>query len=406
MKNSKKILKKTVLIIVIVGLFIFSSYRPEKKPQKFTFPQNQKLGTFVDITVYTDDELMAQNAANLALYRIDKASEIMNTYDPTSELSMAVEKAKNGPTEISYDLYEILSKGVKYCELTDDAFDITLPPLLKLWKDAAKTDTLPSAEQISDIMNNQMGYEHILLTAPQGEKQATLEIDNKYLKINMNAIAKGHIADLAADEMKKIPGIYAGMINIGGEIVCFNNNNNVSLTPAANTPEPDYTTAPDVPEEYKNLPETGYQEDMPVSPDMYPEQQHIATTTFKVGIQDPFMVDSSDAAESYSWVISLTNCSVATSGNYRQYVTIEGQRYSHIVDPRTGYPANHNPSVTVIAPKCGDADALATALSVMDPEEGIELIENIHDTEAMIISGTKENNQIYRTTGFNKYMAE
>ncbi len=405
MNNSKQILKKTALIIVILGLFILSSYNPKQGPEKFTFERMQKLGTYVDLTVYAVDKASATVAADSAVYAIDNAAKIMNAYDPQSEMMIAVERAKSGPTEISNELYYILDKSLKYCELTKGAFDLTMPPLIKLWKDAEKADKIPGDELVVEVRDNMTGYEHVILTAATDDKPAMLEIDCKGLMLNINAIAKGYIADLAAAEMHKMPGVSAGMINIGGEIVCFNND--ITYSPESYTPTPMENGPVDY-QEGQGYDDSG---DYPVNPDMYQQEMYgpgnrqyeSSSIKFKIGIQDPFAVESSDVNESYSWVLELENKAVATSGNYRQYETIEGKHFSHIIDPRTGYPANHNPGVTVIAPTCMDADALATALSVLPPEEGIELIESIADTEAMIIAGTKDDNKIYRSKGFYKY---
>jgi len=103
------------------------------------------------------------------------------------------------------------------------------------------------------------------------------------------------------------------------------------------------------------------------------------------------------------WVVQISNCAIATSGNYRQYVTIDGNRYSHIINPLTGRPAEKIPSVTVIAPLAIDADALATAISVMGPEKGMELIESLPQTEALLVTSQNADSQVSRSSGFSKY---
>ena len=124
---------------------------------------------------------------------------------------------------------------------------------------------------------------------------------------------------------------------------------------------------------------------------------------WRLGIQDPFVVGKDGVNVSVRWKVAIKDCSIATSGNYRQYVEIQGQKFSHIVDPRTAMPVDILPSVTVIAPTTCDADALATALSVMGPKAGLKLIESIPNTEAFMVGGTVQNPKYYRTSDFSKY---
>ncbi len=404
MKNKLHI-KKFLFIFIIVAIFIISSYKFENKPEKFSSGRIEKLGTFVEMTIYADSQLLAQQAVDSAVYAIDKAAKVMNTYDPSSELSLAAEAAKAGPTEISEGLYYILERSIYYNQLTHRAFDPSMPAIIDLWKNKAKSDQLPTESEINQIMNASVGCQYIKLYKAEPGLPARLSISAPELRLNINAIAKGHIADLAAAELRKMPGIYAGMVNIGGEIICFNNRT------AFNGPVP-LPVSPYEPR--SSMPEydgTGIPYDQIHAPMEMPATATIPVNTispisFKVGVQDPFLITSEQAPESYSWELELQNGAIATSGNYRQYLKIQGKHYSHILDPRTGYPADANPSVTVIAPTCMDADALATALSVLTPQEGIALIETLPDTEAMIISGTKEDSKIYRSSGFNNYMAK
>jgi len=123
-----------------------------------------------------------------------------------------------------------------------------------------------------------------------------------------------------------------------------------------------------------------------------------------IGVQDPFSEDNDNPlSQSPFCLIRVSNMGVATSGDYRRYIELEGHKLSHIIDPRTGLPANKLPSVTIISPKAVDADALATAVSVLGIEDGLALVESIPDTEALLIAGTREKPQEYFSSGFNKY---
>ncbi len=410
MRKKRNTLKKVLLIIVILALFIFSSYHPKPKVFEKEFTPVTRLGTIVQIKVISKDEIAAVHAYNAAISAIDDANLIFNSYSDKSEISRAVSEAKNGPVSISIPLYYILDKSLKYSELTDDAFDITISNLSELWKKAQKEGKFPEYHTIADVLAN-TGSKYIRLTKPEQYSAPSLEITNPNLSINVSAIAKGYITDLAANAMKNIPGVYSGMVNIGGEIVCFNN------TPL---PDRDYAQKPintdldryntnyppdnlfDYPEGMENQTESSpYLE----SVRQYQEQStYSEIKTFPIGITDPFEIESSISPESHTWVVYLTNNAIATSGNYRQYFMIENKRFSHIIDPRTGYPAEQASGATVIAPTCLQADALATAFSVMAPEEAIALAESLKDVEAMIVSGSTDSPQILQTTLFESFM--
>ena len=104
-------------------------------------------------------------------------------------------------------------------------------------------------------------------------------------------------------------------------------------------------------------------------------------------------------------VLALTNVAVATSGNYEQFVLIDGKRFSHIIDPRTGQPADDVPSVTVIAPDCMTADALATAASVLGVEKALALIESLPDTEALLTVVKDDQLEFHKSKGFDGFVA-
>ena len=411
MRKKRFTFQKLLLIVIVLALFIFSSYRPKPKVFEKEFPPLQRLGTTVQIKVVCKDEIAASHALNAAVSAIDNANLIYNSYSATSEISTAVEKAKIEPTEISAELYYILKKSLEYNKLTDGAFDITISNLSSLWKTAQKENIMPSTETILDVLNNKTGSKHIILTAADGYKSAMLEITNPDITLNVSAIAKGYITDLAAKAMKKLPDVYAGMVNIGGEIVCFNNENDAY---------PDNQSYYDSTDSYNNdimpyNPEDNEYDryaDTPPEPSPYLDsiQEYQADTVyseikvFPIGITNPFAVENSLSPESHQWVVNLTNNAIATSGNYRQYFTIEGQRFSHIIDPKTGYPAHQASSATVIAPSCMQADALATSFSVMNPEEALALAESLPEVEAMIVYGTEDSPGVLKTSLFSEYM--
>ena len=416
MRKKRITLKKVLLVIIILALFIFSSYRPKPKVFEKDFLPITRLGTTVQVKVISKDEISAVHAYNAAITAIDDANVIFNSYSSESEISKAVTAAKKGPVDISLSIYYILDKALKYNEITDGAFDITISNLTALWKTAQKESKIPEYQTILETLDN-TGSKYIKLTPPEKLSSPQLEITNPNLSLNVSAIAKGYITDLAATAMKKIPDVYSGMVNIGGEIVCFNNisskTQDYQTQPlAGNNENSDYnkyyypTDNPDMKylEDTESLPESSpYLDNLR----LYQEQTiYSEIKVFPIGITNPFEVDNALSPESHTWIVYLTNSAIATSGNYRQYFTIEDQRFSHIIDPKTGYPAHQASGTTVIAPTCLQADALATAFSVMAPEDAIALAESLPEVEAMVIYGSPDSPEFLQTTLFENYMTK
>ncbi len=348
-------------IVIVVGFAIFLSLLilsndPPAKSATYDTGQIIRLGTFLQIKVHCKDEQVAQLAISQAIETVDRLERLISTYLPESQLSQVNQKAGMDYVAISPEVFELLKRGQYYHRLTDGALDMSVQPLLDLWQEAQEDDIYPSIETIKMAIDL-IGYDKVVLS--DGSK-TTAKLTHKGAAINVNAFAKGYIVDQAILALK-IDGVIGGLVNIGGEIACFGS----------------WESGRD----------------------------------FTLGIQDPFSAETDNPfSEKPRWIVNLKEGAIATSGNYRQYVNIQGKKYSHIIDPRTGKPADILPSVTVIAPRCIDADALATALSVLGPEKGLELIETLENTEALLVAAPEEDSSaipiIYQSTGWNKYEAK
>ena len=311
------------------------------------------MGTFARIRLVCKSEQQGQEALSVARRTIDHIDKLMSTYRDDSELSEVNRKAGKKPVRVSLETYDLLETALEYSRKTGGAFDITLTPLLNVWREAEKQNRLPTTNELAKA-EELVGFEKLRLSAT--EERRTVSFAEEGMELNVNAIAKGYAVDRVLAVLRR-PGVVAALVDIGGEIACFG--------------------------------------------------QRISGEDWLIGIQDPFAKSNDNPfIVKPRWKIRLRNCAVATSGDYRQYTTIKGKRYSHIIDPRTGKPIRKLPSVTIIAERSVDADALATAVSVLGLEEGMKLIESLPDTEALLIGGTGEKPQIYRSTGFGKYEAD
>jgi len=333
-----------VLIAAGAAFFLTRTEMVELKTGRFTI-----MGTFAQMRLYCRDEHLGRAALEKAQAALEHVDKLMSTYRSDSELSQINQQADRQAVPVSAETYNLLRKAQDYAVLTDGAFDITVTPLLQLWKKTAQENRLPNDEEMTQV-RLRMGYENLQLS---DTSERTVAFAVAGMELNVDAIAKGYAVDRALAALRQA-GVVSALVEIGGEVGCFG---------------PGKTSH-----------------------------------GWLVGIQDPFADDNDDPlSQQARWALRLRDQAVATSGNYRQFVIIEGQQVSHIIDPRSGKPADILPSVTVIAPEAIDADALATAVSVLGAQDGIALIESLENTEAFLVAGAKQNPQIYRSSGIDKY---
>jgi thiamine biosynthesis lipoprotein len=340
-------LKKTIPLILVaflLGLVFYQIFKQAHQPfVSVSSGRIMMMGTFVEIQIQADTAEHGSQALKNAVDALHDYDRQISTYRDDSEMSKVNRLAADGPVQISDLTFDILKKSVKYNELSKAAFDITGTPLFKLWKQAGKAGRLPTPAEIAEA-KKYVGSDKIVLT----ENPKTVRFTVKGVKLTVEALAEGYAVDYAMTALKKVPGVQAALIDLGGEVACFGR-------------------------------------------------------PWIVGIQDPFVPETDQFSEQARWRLSCQNICVSTSGNYRHFVTINGHRYSHIIDPRTGQPAEKLPSVTILAPHTADADALATAVSVLGVKDGLKLLKSLPGVEALLVAGTADKPEILRTPGFSRY---
>ena len=242
---------------------------------------------------------------------IEQLEKQMTTYDPASELESINSSAASNPVPVSENLFQLLLEATSLSESTRGAFDITAAPLSRLWNFHRRDGRLPAADDIEATLQN-IGWEKLLLDVDS----RTARFHAAGMRLDLGGIGKGH----AIDELNRLlssAGATDYLIH-GGQSSIYARGSRL-----------------------RSDEETGWQ----------------------VGISHPLIPDRRLA------LISLSEEAIGTSGSGRQSFIHNGRRYGHILDPRTGWPANHRLSVTVIAPRAAYADAVATALFVMDDNE-------------------------------------
>ena len=334
------LLLKTIFTILLFLTTAVGNSLPKKDPtvapKTFISQFENILGTSFEMKVTAAYSQQGAAAEKTALNEIKRLSKILSAYDLNSEFSNWM-KTKDIPVKISNDLFEVLQLMDEWRAKTNGALDPSAEIITQLWKSAAIQQTIPTSIEIQGAVSK-VQQRHWLLN--QSAKTA-IHLSNEPLMLN--SFVKSYIIKHAADEVLKNKEIKSVVLNIGGDIV----------------------VAGDINE--------------------------------SIGIVDPKAAAVNDEWLDY---IKINNKAIATSGNYRRGELINGQWYSHIVDPRTGIPVNQIISATVIANHATDAGALATAFNVLTTEASIQLAQQIAGAEYLII--TKDGERI-ESKGWKNY---
>ena len=266
----------------------------------------------------------------------------MSTYLFNSEISTFNNKESTLPFQISDEFSYVIERSLHWAKETEGAFDITLVPLLYLWgfgpgQTGGLKDIFPDEKTIENRKIH-MGYDKLFIN------KNYLEKTDPFIKIDLNAIAKGFGVDVICSFLNS-KGMNNYMVEIGGEVRC-----------------------------------SGYNR---------------KKESWMIAVENP------ESDNEISWAVPLNNMSMATSGDYRNYYEIDNERYSHEIDPRSGYPAQTDiASATVVTSQCIDADALATALIIFGIDKAIQLIEDTSNTEAfLIIRKDKDTYETIKSSG-------
>ena len=331
-----------VLFLAAAVAAVLVAVRRRAQPPRLAARQEalaRVMGTKASLTAVAPEaqEDVALVALAAAEAELRTVEVLMSAHLEGSQISRFNEAPAGRAVHLSQPVLEVLEASRQIAAESDGAFDVTCRPLLQLWKLRAGQGRLPDEEEIDEARGN-VGWKWVKLHADGAEKL------KDGVSVDLGGIAKGCGIDRALEAMQKA-GCRGALVDVGGDIRCFG--------------------------------------------------QRAGGGKWTVGIRDPFRPDS----DRMFATLGLEGGAVCTSGNYFRYVEISGRRYSHIVDPRTGRPADAAPSVTVVAPTATVADAWATALSVLGPQ-GINLLPKSAGIEAMIVLGTGEDFSIFMTDGF------
>ncbi len=317
---------------------------------RFEFAQPH-MGTMFRIVLYAPDQTTATRASNAAFDRIAELDHIMSDYRRSGELMLLCQKSGGPPVKVSEDLFRVLEKSQEVASKSEGAFDITVGPLVRLWRRARRQHEKPDPEDLAQALRL-VGYKNLRLNS----EARTAQLLKQGMLLDLGGVAKGDAADQALLVLKRF-GISSALVAGGGDIA-------VSSPPPRRKGWRIAIALPETPNDGKN----------------------------RSDIQNP----KTEHRDAQAQFVYLHDAGISTSGDAEQHVEIGGVRYSHILNPKTGMPLTGRNSVTVIAPNDITADALATAVSVLGSERGLQLIESIPDAAASITVMTERGPMTFK----------
>ena len=306
----------------------------QKQELKLFKKASLSMGTVFEATIYAPDKYVAEKTFNDVFQEINRLDYLMSNYKKESVLSELNKNASAEPANCNKELASVIEQSLQYSDITDGAFDITIGPLMKKWGFFKKKGRIPGKEELESVLES-VSYKNIIIEEKTIKSLAknpgtvkTVFFKNPDTRIDLGGIGKGYAVDRAVSVLKQ-NGISSALINFAGNIYTFG-------TPPGKE-------------------------------------------SWVIGLQHP------RESEGLLGTFEIKDKAVSTSGDYEKFFTIEGKRYSHIIDPRTGYPVKGIVSVTIVTDNATRADALSTGVFVLGLEKGMALIEKLQDVEGIII---------------------
>nr|WP_315187977.1 FAD:protein FMN transferase [uncultured Flavobacterium sp.] len=281
------------------------------------------LGSPLEITVVAIDTVEGNKYCDLAVAEVKRIENLISDWIPTTQISEINRNSGQKPVKVDREVFDLVERSIKISQITSGAFDISYASMDKIWKFDGSMKEMPTAEAIKKSVAK-IGYKNIILDP----KEQTIFLKNEGMKLGLGGIGQGYIAD-KIKELLISKGCISGIVNVSGDINTW-----------------------------------GKQPDGKL---------------WTVGIVNPMNKNKIFAT------FPLENSAVETSGSYEKYVIFNGIRYSHIIDPRTGYPAKGIVSVSVFAKQTEIADALATGIFVLGVDVGLDLVNQLKGIECIIV---------------------
>ena len=337
-------MKIRILLPILILSSLLLTGGPALAARHQTAVTGKTMGTFYSVKLITAKKEFPETWQNRIDNRLKQVNKNLSMFDPDSEISRFNRQPAGTPFEISPDFSTVLSVSQQIFQLSRGAWDGTVKPLVDLWGFGTRSGkfAVPEPDKIASALSR-VGFDKLELTPK------TLTATSGQVTLDLGSIAKGFGVDAVAGLLRSYD-IKDYLVEIGGEVSGAGHNQ-------------------------KRKP-------------------------WSVGIIRP---EKNQMNQGIYRVVTLKDQAIATSGDYRNYVVKNHQTYSHIIDPKTGYPVkNQVVSTSVIAPDCTLADGLATALMVMDIKDGIAMINSLDQVECLIIQKTDTGFEEFESAGFAK----
>lgn len=289
------------------------------------------MGIPVRIVFFAADEQTANTTANDAFRRLRELDDALSDWKADSELMRLNARAGSGPVPVGRDLFGVLRASARFAERSDGAFDPTVGPIVRLWRDAREKGAMPAVDALVEALDL-VGWSLVTLD----EEGQTVELAKPGMQLDLGGIGKGYAADAIAALLRE-QGVESFLLDLGGDLL--------------------------------------------------------------LGDPPPGTLGWTVRIEATGETLTLSRIAIASSGDTQQFVEIDGQRFSHIVNPRTGLGLTHRLQVTVLAPNATSADALASAVSVLGRERGAALLDAYSRTAGVIVGPNERGDVVITRTG-------
>jgi len=329
--ETKKFLTKVIIIIGFFSLLTLFFTRGRQQPEIFK-KSRVLMGTVVNITVIDRDMKKASRAADCAFKELQRIEKMFSSQDKSGEIYKLNQSEELKFFKTTPEVIFLLEESRKISDMSQGAFDVSVGPLVELWKGKLKKDEIPSEAEIQKKLSL-VNYKNIEIDS----RRNRIRLKKKGIKIDLGAIAKGYAIDRAVKILKE-NGIENSLVEAGGDLFASGKGKNK-----------------------KN---------------------------WRIGVRNPRGSD-------LIFEFKCANQGVATSGDYERFKILNKKRFHHLIDPRTGLSESKVASVTIIAPDAMEADALATAVFILGEKKGISLIKKTKDLEGIVITEKDKGFKIF-----------
>lgn len=302
------------------------------------FKRAEKLmGNAFEITVVAEEEEWANEKINLAILEIKRIERLLTTFNEASQTNQVNKFAGVHPVKVDQEVFDLIERSIRISSITDGAFDITYGSVDKsLWNFDREMKKLPDAANAKSLVRL-INYKNVILN----KKECNVFLKEKGMRIGFGGIGKGYAAEMTRQLLKE-QGVTGGVVNASGDISTWG--------------------------------------------------KQAEGSDWTIGIASP---DHAQRPFSY---LNISDMAIATSGNYEKFVIIDGKKYSHTIDPKTGLPVSGIKSVTIISPNAEIADAMATPVTIMGVKPGLNMINQIKQLACIIID---DKNKIFTSKNIN-----